>query len=249
MSVQCIPSRPVPASGEDLTLSALRHEIDQIDAEMVALFQKRLALADRVGRAKDAPQGGYVKLRPDREQAVLAGVLGQARPDTRDAVEALWREVVGHGLARQGHLCVRVWAPVEPARAFDAARLRFGRAAELKTARSSRAALEFAAEGRGVAVLAINAGDPWWTGLTREWAGLSVFDGYGGEIPSSLAVGRIDPAALPHGRRVVVNVGGDAGDGAGVRRQGLDTHHGWTLSLTDAELPPGGPEGCVGAIG
>jgi hypothetical protein len=37
-------------------------------------------------------------------------------------------------------------------------------------------------------------------------------------------------------------------DGGGIRRLGLATHHGWTLSLTDAKLPVGGDEGCVGAI-
>ncbi|MDP3378998.1 MAG: chorismate mutase, partial [Brevundimonas sp.] len=95
MPLTLVKSPDETAEAERLTLAALRHEIDLLDSEMVALFQKRLALADRVGRAKDAPTGGYVKLRPDREQAVLAHVLQQAKPDTRDAVEALWREVVG----------------------------------------------------------------------------------------------------------------------------------------------------------
>ena len=54
---------------------------------------------------------------------------------------------------------------------------------------------------------------------------------------------------LPTGRRVVVTVGGDAGDGSGARRWGLNTNHGWTLALTDADVAPGDVEGCVGAIG
>ena len=41
----------------------------------------------------------------------------------------------------------------------------------------------------------------------------------------------------------------DAGDGSGARRWGLNTHHGWTLALTDADVAPGDVEGCVGAIG
>lgn len=239
---------PEAAALEETALAALRGQIDRIDADMVALFQRRLELARQVGRAKDAPQGPYVKLRPDREQAVLARVTGLADDASVEPVAALWREIVGWGLAQQGRIGVRVWAPVDPTRAWDGARLRFGRAADIRLERDPQAALAYAAEGRGVAVLAVNAGDPWWMGLTREWAGLTVFDGYGGEIPSSLAVGRIDPASLPTGRRVVVNAGGDAGDGAGMRRQGLDTHHGWTLALTDAPLEVGGPEGCVGAI-
>ena len=85
--------------------------------------------------------------------------------------------------------------------------------------------------------------------LDRAGASPGVIDGYGGETPTSLAVGKIDPPALPKGRRVVVTAGGDAGDGSGARRWGLNTHHGWSLALTDADVAPGDVEGCVGAIG
>jgi len=247
-TLQQIWPDPAELSPEQMALQALRQEIDGIDDQLLDLFQQRLAVAAKVGRAKDAPQGPHVKLRPDREAAVMARMLARAEPENAEAVEALWRNIVGWGLARQGRLGVRVWAPVEPTRAYDSARQRFGSAAELKAERDPQAALAFAAEGKGVAVLAINAGDPWWMGLRREWSMLSVFEGFGGATPSSLAVGLIDPAALPGGHRVVVNAGGDAGDGSGASRWGLDTHHGWTLSLTDARLVPGGPEGCVGAV-
>ncbi len=236
-------------SPEQMALAALRHEIDLLDDEILALFERRLAIADRVGRAKDAPTGPHTKLRPDREQAVMTRMTAKASPAARDAVAGLWREVVGWGLARQGQLEVQVWSPIEPTRAYDGARLRFGAAADLKLARDPQAALAFAAEGRGVAVLAINTDDPWWLGLRREWSSLSVFDGFGGATPTALAIGKIDPAALPMGRRVVVTAGGDAGDGGGARRWGLNTHHGWTLALTDAAVLPGEAEGCVGAIG
>ena len=236
-------------SPEHMALAALRHEIDHIDDELLALFERRLAIAARVGQAKDAPAGPHVKLRPDREQTVLARMLAKADPENLEAVESLWRQIVGWGLARQGRIKVQVWSPIEPTRAFDGARLRFGAAADMRAVRDPEAALAWAAEGHGVAVLAVNADSAWWTGLRRDWSMLSVFDGFGGATPSALAVGRIDPAALPTGRRVIVDRGGDAGDGGGIRRRGLATHHGWTLSLTDAALPVGGDEGCVGAIG
>ena len=57
---------------EQQALAALRAEIDGIDDQILALFEKRLAVAATVGRAKDAPTGPHTKLRPDREQAVLA---------------------------------------------------------------------------------------------------------------------------------------------------------------------------------
>ena len=248
-ALQQVWPAPQELSAEQMALAALRHEIDELDDQLLALFERRLAIAAKVGKAKDAPVGPHVKLRPDREQTVLDRVLAQAQPDNREAVGSLWRQIVGWGLARQGRMKVQVWSPVEPTRAFDGARLRFGAAADMRAVRDPQAALAWAAEGHGVAVLAVNAGDPWWIGLRRDWSMLSVFDGFGGDTPTALAVGKIDPAALPSGRRVIVDVGGDAGDGSGIRRRGLDTHHGWTLSLTDAPLPVGGDEGCVGSIG
>lgn len=242
------PHQPDLSDVDQLTLDALRLEIDHIDDELLALFQRRLALASRVGHAKGAPTGSHAKLRPDRENAVMARMLAQSQPDTRLAVQSLWREIVGWGLARQGDLKVEVWSPNEPARAFDGARKRFGRAAKIRMVRDPEVALAHAAEGNGVAVLAINHEAPWWIGLRRDWSMLSIFDGFGeGSAPSSFAVGRIDPRALPGGRRVVVEAGGDAGDGH-ARRMGLHTHHGWTLALVDADLPYG-EDGVVGAIG
>lgn len=243
---------PADMTPEQTALAALRREIDLIDDQLLELFERRLAIAATVGKAKDAPSGPHTKLRPDREQTVLGRMLEQARPENTEAVAGLWREIVGWGLARQGQLQVQVWSPTEPTRAFDGARQRFGMAADIRMVRDPQAALAFAAEGHGVAVLAINNDDPWWVGLRRDWSSLSVFDGFGlgGGQPTALAVGKIDPPALPKGRRVVVSAGGDAGDGGGARRWGLSTHHGWTLALTDADhLSPGDAEGCVGAIG
>jgi chorismate mutase len=242
---------PAEMSPEQMALAALRHEIDSVDDQILALFQRRLAIAAKVGQAKDAPHGPHTKLRPDREQTVLSRMTAQADPDNLEAVEGLWREIVGWGLARQGQLQVQVWSPTDPTRSFDGARRRFGMAAAIRMVRDPQGALAFAAEGKGVAVLAVNTDDPWWVGLRRDWSSLSVFEGFGaaGGQPTSLAVGKIDPAALPRGRRVVVTAGGDAGDGGGARRWGLNTHHGWTLALTEADLTPGDAEGCVGAIG
>ncbi|MBX3476101.1 MAG: chorismate mutase [Brevundimonas sp.] len=242
-------AEPADITPEQMALAALRHEIDLVDDQLLALFEQRLRLAARVGRAKDAPTGPHTKLRPDREQAVMARMLDRCDPDNAPAVGHLWREIVGWGLARQGVQKVQVWAPVDPARAFDGARRRFGAAAEIRIAHAPEAALAFAASEGGVAVLAVNSGDPWWIGLRREWDSLTVFDGFGGETPTALAVAKIDPAALPAGRRVVVSAGGDAGDGAGARRWALATDHGWSLHLTDAVLPLGEPHGCVGAVG
>src|SRR4051812_41189261 len=92
---------PEEMSPEQMALAALRHEIDLVDDEILALFQRRLAIAAKVGQAKDAPHGPHTKLRPDREQSVLGRMIAKADPENTTAVEGLWREIVGWGLARQ----------------------------------------------------------------------------------------------------------------------------------------------------
>ena len=243
---------PAPAADltpERMTLDALRHEIDSLDAEMLALFERRLALADRVGRAKDAPAGPHLKLRPDREADVLARLTGRAGPANREAVAAVWREVVGAGLARQTPLTVRIWAGANAVRVADGARRRFGASAACLPASGAEAALAFADSGAGVAVLAVDPDQPWWVDLPRRWPDLWVFDALAGargpDQPCALALGRIDPQALARGRRISVTAGGDAGEGP--RRIGLATHHGWTLAL----LAEGGPplDRAAGVVG
>ncbi len=229
-------------------LPALRQDIDRLDDELLKVFERRLSVASRIGQAKVHLGAPTLRLRPAREQAILARLLGRTRPDDRAAVEGLWREIMGWGRGRQEPLRVQVWAPVEPARIFDAARLRFGAAAEISAASDPEAALAWADARGGVAVLAVNAESAWWIGLRRQWSTLAVVGGFGGAVPSALGVGRVEEAALVRGRRVIVNAGGDAGDGGGRNRQGLATHHGWTLSLTDGDVPLHGPEGCVGSV-
>ena len=69
------------------------------------------------------------------EAYVADAVVGEsaALEHGREAMHCHMRKLK---VARQGRLGVRVWAPVEPTRAYDAARLRFGAAADLKAART-----------------------------------------------------------------------------------------------------------------
>jgi hypothetical protein len=48
---------PAEMTPEQMALTALRHEIDLIDDQILELFERRLAIAASVGKAKDAPHG------------------------------------------------------------------------------------------------------------------------------------------------------------------------------------------------
>lgn len=197
-----------PQTHAELTLEALRSEIDAHDDQILALLERRMAVAARVRAFKD--EGRTLNLKPDREARVIARLLDRADPGARRLVEAVWREVLSAGLAAQGAVTVAVW-PGRRGELREAARTRFGACAAYREAADPAEALLAARESDTVAVLALDA-EPWWADLPQDlWAFDAVSTRSG---PVALAVGRIDPLSLAHGRVLRVSCGGDADPGA-----------------------------------
>lgn len=75
-------------------LETLRRGIDEIDREMVALFEKRMALTEQVGRYKQAV--GMAVLDRTREQQVLAAKTAQVSdPGLKTGVTTLYETIMG----------------------------------------------------------------------------------------------------------------------------------------------------------
>src|SRR5262249_7781470 len=151
-----------------------------------------------------------LKLRPDREARVITRRLERVEPAHRRLATALWRELMSAGLAAQGQLEVAVWSGARKD-VREAARSRFGGCADYRDYRLASDALDAAMASDGVAVIALDGDDPWWTALA-ERPDLWVFEGLGrrGPMdPAALAVGKLDPAVLAHGVLYRVSTGGD----------------------------------------
>ena len=72
-------------------IDKLRTEIDALDAELVALLQRRARLAQRIGAAK----GGAAAYRPEREAEILRRVAAQGgEPLPAAALTRVFREVI-----------------------------------------------------------------------------------------------------------------------------------------------------------
>ena len=75
-----------------MELSELREEIDRIDAELTALFLRRMAVSGKIAAVKAAQ--GLPILNAAREAAVLDRVSADAPEDLKDAVRALYTEIL-----------------------------------------------------------------------------------------------------------------------------------------------------------
>src|SRR5258706_947431 len=74
-------------------LFALRTQIDGLDRELLALLNRRAALAQQVGELKK--QEGSVVFRPEREAQVIDGLKSaNAGPLKADSVAPIWREIM-----------------------------------------------------------------------------------------------------------------------------------------------------------
>jgi chorismate mutase/prephenate dehydratase len=74
-------------------LLALRHQIDGLDRELLALLNRRAQLALEVGELKK--KEGSVVFRPEREAQVIDGLKAvNAGPLQSDSVAPIWREIM-----------------------------------------------------------------------------------------------------------------------------------------------------------
>lgn len=93
------------------SLQELRAEIDELDLRVLKLLSRRAEIARHIGRAKSAGAKGVLDLA--REKEVLRAVRGaNPGPLTRDAVEAIFREIVSACRAAQEPTSVAYLGPV-----------------------------------------------------------------------------------------------------------------------------------------
>ena len=73
--------------------ASLRDQIDAVDRELLALLNRRAALAQQVGEIKK--REGSVAFRPEREAQVIDGLKARnAGPLQTDSVAPIWREIM-----------------------------------------------------------------------------------------------------------------------------------------------------------
>lgn len=83
---------PAPAP-TDPALLGLRQQIDAVDRELLALLNRRAALAQEVGGIKK--REGSVVFRPEREAQVIDGLkAGNPGPLQSSSVAPIWREIM-----------------------------------------------------------------------------------------------------------------------------------------------------------
>ena len=107
-----------------MDLGPIRKKIDALDTRLVAIVNRRLALAAEIGRIK-RKTGGEIYV-PEREDAVMRKVTGQNKGPIKDeALRAIYREIMSAAIALEKPLLVAYLGP-EASNTHTAAMRKFG---------------------------------------------------------------------------------------------------------------------------
>lgn len=203
---------PDTTSGEADALSALRREVDEIDAAMHDLLMRRAEVTRRIGTLKDE---NSTYMRPGREAVVLRRLIARHRGALPAALLVrIWREIFAAVTALQGPLAVAVHAPEGSFGYRNLARDHFGWRTPITAYRSAAQVLEAVSDGRAtVGVLPLPAGDDkgaWWRTLARDGEAVPRIlarlpfvevEPPRGDSPEALVVGHapVEPTGDDHG--------------------------------------------------
>jgi chorismate mutase len=186
------------------SLAALREQIDAIDAELLALIDRRAALARDIAAAKareTAPSKSPSLIRPDREALLLRRLLASPRLAASDAVIVhIWRELIGESLRIQcegeGGLVLQLAAAEKAGELMAWTRGRFGAAPTIIVKDKPQDIIIAARDPRHVGVISLEAKlGPWWGRLLLEPEVriMAALPELGYDKPQALAVAAIKP--------------------------------------------------------
>ena len=95
-----------------MSLEELRQQIDSVDARLVALLNERAELSQQVGRQKaDSSSARYFAPERERDQFLRLAVLHGGGALPKDALFAIFREIISASIALQKPMTVAYWGP------------------------------------------------------------------------------------------------------------------------------------------
>jgi len=158
------------AAMSETDLSALRQEIDTIDAELHALLVRRAAVSEKVRGIKTDDS---LKLRPGREANILRALIARHSGSFPKAqLVRIWREILTASLAMQGPFSVAVYATETAHSLWDLARDHFGSGLITWKFGTTRRVVETVVSGQcTVGILPESDpqdSDPWWQYLLSQ---------------------------------------------------------------------------------
>ena len=156
----------------DISLEALRREIDAIDDAIHDLVMRRTGIVEQV---RDVKRDLSIKIKPARECEIIYRLMARHRgPFPKRELFRIWRELIVATLSFEGPFSVAVHVPEDGGGYWDLARDHFGSYTPMTPHDSVRRVIESVrSQEATVGVLPLprqDDADPWWRHLVTESA-------------------------------------------------------------------------------
>lgn len=161
----------------ELTIEALRREIDTIDRQIQSLLERRTDIVGTLSGLKKSSDAALPSsaMRPGREAQIIRQVVARHKgrlPTT--VLTGLWRGIVSAFLRLQYPFTVHVAADLDGFSFWDMARIHYGPGTPLEAGTDAASVIARVAQDEfAVAVVpAPDAASRWWTALPPARAGI-----------------------------------------------------------------------------
>ncbi len=152
-------------SADDLSLEALRGQIDRIDASLHDLLMERASIVAQLSAAK----GGTPSLRPAREMEVLRALADRHQgPMPIASVIRIWREIMATSLAQQMELKLFSFGGEDASATRELVRFHFGSSQMTELATPGHVVQEIVEHQGALGVVPVptfEGAEPWWPSL------------------------------------------------------------------------------------
>jgi len=154
----------------EITLDALRQEIDDIDSQIHDLLIERTLVVEKVRTVK---RGQKVKIRAAREAEILYRLTSRHKGlFPKRELTNIWRQIIVATLSIEGPFSVAVYMPDDASGFWDLACVQYGSFTPMKGHKSARQVVEDVMTQKAtvgiVPMPRSGDGDPWWRYLANN---------------------------------------------------------------------------------
>lgn len=160
-------------------LERLRREIDGLDNQLLDLIERRLEASSAIAALKQGEGERWLRLRPRREEQIVARLTARARLAPPSLIGHVWRDLLSHSLQAQAPTLFVLHASGDRHRLLERMRERYGWAAAVRWVETPDEVAEIVRHDEAVGMIEIVPSSNWWTRL-KDRGEVRIFDGIRG---------------------------------------------------------------------
>lgn len=160
-------------------LERLRRKIDGLDNQLLELIERRLETSNAIAAFKEGEGERWLRLRPRREEQIVARLTARARLAPPRLIGHVWRDLLSHSLQAQAPTLFVLHALGDRHRLLERMREHYGWTAPVRWVETPEEVVKILRHKEAVGMIEIGPSSNWWNQL-EDCDEVRIFDGIRG---------------------------------------------------------------------